>query len=77
MYVGANIVPENMLRESYNEVIRALALNGEGTQYELRSATRLNYASVHEAIKQFLASKLIEETRQEAGPGPVPKRFSD
>jgi hypothetical protein len=35
----------------------------------------LNYALVHEAIEQLLAWQLIEETRQEAGPGPVPKRF--
>jgi len=75
MYFGANILPSNILPKSCVQMICSLALHGEDTQYKLRSATRLNYASVHEAIKQLLASRLIEQTRQETGPGPLPKRF--
>ena len=75
MYVGANMLPKNMLRESWRKTICSLALNGESTQYELKPLTELNYASIHEAINQLLASKLIKETKQEPGPGPVPKRF--
>jgi len=69
------MLSQNIVRESYKKVLCSIAEDGEATQYELRSATGLNYASVHAAIEQFLAWQLIEETRREAGPGPTPKRF--
>lgn len=66
---------KNISRESCKKTICSLALNGESTQYDLCPLTGLNYASVHEAIKDLVASGLIKETRQEKGPGPLPKRF--
>jgi hypothetical protein len=74
IYDGGNILSSNM-PESYKKTLCSLALEGESTQYSLRSATKLNYASVHEAVEGLIALNLVTETRREPGPGPVPKRF--
>lgn len=66
---------KNMVRESYRKVLCCIAENGETTKFNLKNSTNLTYAPIHAAVEQLLKWGLIEETRREQGPGPIPKRF--
>jgi len=67
----------NMEQETYKKIISYLALRKEATQYEIAKDkdVDLTYAPIHQAIEELLFKGLIEETKKEAGQGPLPKRF--
>ena len=68
---------ENMEQETYKKIICYLATRKEATQYEIAKDkdVDLTYAPIHQAIEELLFKGLIEETKKEAGQGPLPKRF--
>ena len=66
-----------MEQETYKKIICYLAFRKEATQYEIAKDkdVDLTYAPIHQAIEELLFKGLIEETKKEAGQGPLPKRF--
>jgi len=64
-----------MLQKTYEKMLCFLAHTVEATQYGIANATKLTYAPVHQAVKQLLDLKFIQETKREQGKGPLPNRF--
>lgn len=48
------------MTQSQKKVLRYLAEKGPATKYEIEKITKVNHASVHEAIKKFLGYQFIE-----------------